>query len=589
MNKLPLVVLALVASGLSGWAQATSPQAPPEVTPKMPPPQGTPAVISQEPKSPRTPEGDKPLSPDNPNLTIKAVILVKTRAEIQEAGVPAATGLIIKDIPFLEHADFRNMVEKNFLGRQLTENRIRDLEDAIILYCRHRGKLLVDVVLPQQAIENGVLQLWFLEGRVEKVIVKNEGRKWFKDKFILDQVHLHPGDTLDANRLNKDLNWLNNNPFRQVDATFKPGEKLGQTDVELDVQDRIPLRPYVGYENSGTRFTGVDRFLFGLNWGNAFGLDDQFNYQYSTDENFDLVRAHSASYIAPLPWRHTLMVYGSYVDAKALFGNNAPTADGHSWQISGRYSVPLPEIRTLRHDVNVGFDFKRSNNNLLAGGTTVQTNDTDIAQFVLGYNAAIPDHFGSTSLGFEGYYSPGDFVGGNNNNTDFSALRIGAKADYFYGRLSLERITRLPYNFSYIFRFSGQLANNRLLPSEELALGGYNTIRGYDERVVLVDNGWIINNEIRTPPMEIFGQIDELGGSDQLQLLTFFDAGGVHVNDVRAEDGTDPNKTLYSVGVGLRYTVSRNLSFRLDYGWPLTERGINENDSRAHFGVLLSL
>ena len=584
-----MVVLSLVASAVGAWAQAATPQAPPEVTPKAPPPVGTPApVFSQEPKSPRTPEGDKPLSPDNPNLAIKAVILVKTRAEIQEAGVPAANGLIIHDIPFLQQQpDFRAMVEKKFIGRQLTENAIRDLQDAIILYCRHHGKMLVDVVLPQQTVDNGVLQLWFLEGKVEKVTVKNDGKKWFKDKFILDQVHLHTGDTLDSNQLNKDLNWLNNNPFRQVDATFKPGEKLGQTDVELDVEDRIPLRPYVGYENSGTRFTGVDRLLFGLNWGNAFGLDHQFNYQYSADDDFNLVSAHSASYIAPLPWRHTLMVYGSYVDAKAQFGQNAPTADGHSWQISGRYSVPLPEIHTLRHDVSLGFDFKRSNNNLLAGGTTVQTNDTDIAQFVLGYNALLPDPFGSTSLGFEGYYSPGDFLGGNNNDADFNGLRAGAKANYVYGRLTLERLTRLPWNFSWIFRFTGQLADQRLLPSEELALGGYNTVRGYDERVVLGDNGWILNNELRTPPMELFGQIEELRGGDQFQFLAFCDAGGIHLID--PQFGETSSTTLCSVGVGARYTLSRNFSFRFDYGWPLTDRGINEHDSRAHFGILLSL
>ena len=59
-------------------------------------------------------------------------------------------------------------------------------------------------------------------------------------------------------------NWLNNNPFRQVDVVFKPGEKLGATDVELDVNDRLPFRPYVGYEDSGTRFTGPDRFITGF-------------------------------------------------------------------------------------------------------------------------------------------------------------------------------------------------------------------------------------------------------------------------------------------------------------------------------------
>src|SRR5438105_2276513 len=390
MKRLPLVVISLLMSGLCGLAQGVEPLPPSAVTPKPLERQSTPKITTI-PTSPRSPSGDKPLNPDKPALAISGVIIVKSEAEIQAAGAPPTKGLVIRDIPFLQKSDFKQMVEKQFIGRPLTENAIRDLEDAIILYCRNRSKLLVDVILPEQSVENGVLQIWFLEGKVGKVTVKNGGRRWFNDQFILREVQLRPSTPLDANLLNRNLNWLNNNPFRQVDAVFKPGEKLGFTDIELQVEDRFPLRPYFGYENSGTRFTGEDRLLAGINWGNALWLDHQANYQYSTDIDFDLVKAHSASYVAPLPWRHTLMLYGSYVDAKAQFPGGT-TAEGHSWQASARYSVPMPDIATYRHEVAVGFDFKRANNNLLSGGITVlQNSDTDIAQFVLAYAGALPD------------------------------------------------------------------------------------------------------------------------------------------------------------------------------------------------------
>ena len=53
-----------------------------------------------------------------------------------------------------------------------------------------------------------------------------------------------------------------------------------------------------------------------------FGLDQQLNYQYATDAKFDLVHANSASYLIPLPWRHTLMFYGSYVEGRADFSSH---------------------------------------------------------------------------------------------------------------------------------------------------------------------------------------------------------------------------------------------------------------------------
>jgi hemolysin activation/secretion protein len=542
-----------------------------------------PTAATEHPKSPRpNPAGDKPIIADKPTLAITGIVIVKSRTEVQESGL-SVTGLQVKDIPFLSKPGFTRVVQP-FLGRLLTENAIRDLEDQIILYCRERGKLLVDVILvPEQNIETGVIQLWFLEGKVGEVTVKNEGHKWFTDQFILKNVRLRPAGTVDSLKLTEDLNWLNGNPFRQVDVAFKPGKGLGLTDVELQVVDRVPFRPYFGYEDSGTRFTGEDRLLTGFNWGNAFGLDHQFNYQYSTDTSFDLLRAHSASYLAPLPWRHTLMVYGSYVDAKAKFPGGT-TADGHSWQASGRYSVPLRDVGKYRHEVSAGFDFKRSNNNLLSGGTNVlQNSDTDIAQLALGYSGAAPDHYGKTSFGLEGYYSPGGFTDGN-SDTNFSQLRADSKAQYFYGRLNVERITRLPYDFSWVLRGWGQVASERLLPSEELALGGFNTIRGYDERVVVGDNGWIINNELRTPAIPL----GLLGMADQLQILGFFDYGAIRLIDPTSADGKDPDKTLYSAGVGFRYTVSRHLSLRFDYGFPLTQKEINAANSRFHTGVLLS-
>jgi hemolysin activation/secretion protein len=78
------------------------------------------------------------------------------------------------------------------------------------------------------------------------------------------------------------------------------------------------------------------------------------------------------------------------------------------------------------------------------------------------------------------------------------------------------------------------------------------------------------------------------GGRDELQLLAFFDYGSVEVIDALPEDGDDPDKTLASVGGGLRWTVSRNFSLRFDYGFPLQEKDLNERSARGHIGALLS-
>ena len=98
-----------------------------------------------------------------------------------------------------------------------------------------------------------------------------------------------------------------------------------------------------------------------------------------------------------------------------------------------------------------------------------------------------------------------------------------------------------------------------------------------------IRDSYIINNEIRTPA---FG-LGLFGLEDQLQFLCFFDIGRARVKDFEPSDLVD-ERTLYSAGVGLRYLVARNFSFRFDYGVPLTEKEVNGNNHNLHLGALLS-
>ena len=607
----PLWVLALALTGLvaAAYAQQSEPNQPPEMTPKTPSFRTQPSQLLN-----RMLEEQTELAGDDTVITprLRGVIIVKTRGEIDLSGAAPMHGLEIRNIPLLDQGDFQDVVA-SYLGRALTIGTLKNLQRDIILYCRSKNRPLVDVVLPEQAVENGVIQLWFLEGKVGHVSVQRTGKEWFNDGLILDQVRLRPGDTVDSKQLLSDLNWINRNPFRQVDAEFKQGARLGQSDIVLLSQERFPVRLYTGYEDSGTKLTGEDRVLAGFNWGNAFGLDHQLNYQYMTDTDFEFVKAHSASYLIPLPWHHSLTLFGSYVEATADLGSASKTFNQHGtdYQLSFRYDIPLPPAGNYRHEVTLGYDLKVSNNNLLFGGAQVINTDTAVNQFELGYRGLLPDGRGQTSFGFEGYFSPARLTA-NNTDSAFEQLRSGASADYEYVRLSLERDSRLVRDFSWILKITGQFSSDRLLPSEELGIGGYDTVRGYDERTASGDEGWLISNELRTPPISLLrfaplhwespskinggataAQADRViartSYPDQLQFLGFCDYGTAHI--LHAQTGEDPNVALASVGVGLRYVMSRYLSLRFDYGWqlmPITAKTTSAEDSRGHVAVLLS-
>ncbi|MBI4622430.1 MAG: hypothetical protein HY736_04295 [Verrucomicrobia bacterium] len=79
--------------------------------------------------------------------------------------------------------------------------------------------------------------------------------------------------------------------------------------------------------------------LAGANWGNAFGRDEQLNYQLSASPDFKKLVAHSGSYLVPLPtWRHTLTVFGSYAESRPALAGGMFVLTGHTWQLGARSS-----------------------------------------------------------------------------------------------------------------------------------------------------------------------------------------------------------------------------------------------------------
>ena len=126
-------------------------------------------------------------------------------------------------------------------------------------------------------------------------------------------------------------------------------------------------------------------------------------------------------------------------------------------------------------------------------------------------------------------------------------------ADYYYGQAEIRRETRLPGGFSWMVRGLGQIANSTLIASETFGVGGYSTVPGYDERTVIGDSGWLVQNEIRTPQFVVSNLTRQKNAKDWIQGLVFCDYGGVIQQN--PTPGQSPNDQLLSVGAGLRCQV----------------------------------
>ncbi|MEX3954997.1 ShlB/FhaC/HecB family hemolysin secretion/activation protein [Trinickia sp. EG282A] len=565
----------LVIGAAPAWAQAYR-----DVQPSAPPAAARP---SSPPVPPAAADGSQRIAVDRlRSLTFvadAATVTTDGHASNQVAGgAITATRLPLLDASFLERfaAD---------IGKPLTFARLAEIRRATVQRYRDAGEPLVDVYTPEQDVTAGDVTIVVARFHVGEVTAR--GNRYFSDTLLTREMPLTPGGTIREGDVSLGLAILNANPYRSVDVIYKPGSGTDSTDVVLQTQDRFPLRVSAGYDNGGVPQLGRDRFFAGIDYGNLFGLDQQINYQVTASSdvfggNPDIegrpdrprLVAHALSYSAPLPWFDRVELFGMYAQSTPRMPDNFGQT-GISAQLSARYDWPLPSLGRWQQQVQFGYDFKRSNNDLEFGGFQVFNSNTHIHQFSVAWSVNRGDASGTTSGNAILVFSPGH-LDGSDSDAAFEAARSGATSRYTYLQLSGQRDMQIGAGFTWWAHGIVQWTPDTLLPSEALALGGEASVRGYDPYVVLGDRGWNAQTELRAPPF-VFG-----ASSAALQPFVFVDAG--HAWN-RGNEPSEPNNgMLLSLGVGLRFQFSRYVNLRATWGVPL--RPAVPNGSTAPMGLL---
>ena len=552
---------AAILSVVSATAAAQSYR---DVAPNPPPAPSRPTA----PPSPPSPQSD---SQQVAVPVLHGLIFVKDdgRTAVRSQTLPPGQAVAAIELPVLDASFLAGFASD--IGQPLTFAGLARIRRAVIERFRAAGEPLVDVYVPEQDVNDGVVRIAVTEFHLGKVAAR--GNRYFSEAQLVREMPLKRGGSIRESDVSTGLALLNANPYRSVDVVYAPGTGANATDVILQTQDRLPLRVSAGYDNSGVAQLGRDRFFAGIDYGNLFGLDQQIAYRYTASNDLfggnppiegrpdrPRYQAHSFSYSAPLPWFDRVEFFGVYAQSTPRLDNDF-NQTGVSSQFSFRYDRHLPFVDGWRQQVQFGYDFKRSNNDLEFGGTQVFTANSHVHQFLVAYDANKSDALGQTHGNVALFASPGH-LDGNNTDTAFQDMRNGATARYTYVQLLAERTVSIGAGFSFSARGQFQWTPNTLLPSEEMGLGGDDTLRGYTPYSVQGDRGWNVQTELRTPAFAFFGD-----DGPAFQPYVFLDAG--HVWNKFDQPGEVQAGMLSSVGVGVRFQWSRFVNARLTYGQPL--------------------
>jgi hemolysin activation/secretion protein len=479
----------------------------------------------------------------------------------------------------------RDVVEQTvypYLGPGHTTEDVEKARAALEKAYNAAGYQTVGVEIPQQQVRNGIVTLRVTEGSVGKLRVHGS-RYYSLQEIKAEAPSLAEGAVPNFHDVQRDIVALNQQPDRRVTPALRAGETPGTVDVDLNVEDTLPLHGSIEYNNRNSINTTQSRLTASLHYDNLWQLGHSlsFTYQVAPQRPSD-AEVYSLSYLARIPqisWL-SFLVYGVKQDSDVSTIGAIDVA-GRGEIAGARAILTLPYSEGFFHTLSMGFDYKHFDQGVTLSGQTVQAPIT-YYPLTATYSATWMQDTASTQ--FDTTLTM-HLRGMGSDPAAFDTKRFKSSGDFFYLRSDVSRTQELPFGFQGFGKLQGQLASDPLVSAEEIAGGGLDTVRGYLESEVLGDNGIMGTLELRSPSLPtFFGKDAGKSFINDWRVYLFADGGTVSINAPLPDQQSIFN--LASWGGGSRVKLLDHLNASVDIGIPLiSQAASNAHDPRVLFRV----
>ncbi len=458
------------------------------------------------------------------------------------------------------------------IGSELTLADLRKIALRLSDLYRRKG-YFARALVPQQAIQDGVIEIAVIEARLAAIDVEVLPATRFSEErsrqFILSHQPL--GEPLSPEALQSGMRNLNDLPGVAATGVLQPGDAEG--DVKLAVRvESTPLFTASAYvDNYGLKATGQVRAIGYGQLNNPFGYGDQLYLLGVATERSDYEKA---GYSFPLGYSG-LRAGVSAAQLGYRLSGTFSGFNGTATIFGASLSQPLRRTSTSNLFGNLAVEQKRFNND---GAGGINLSNKTLKTVALDFRGDFTD---GVYGGARNAYSLGLVSGQlelDRNAASLAADQAGPQTQGSFTKLSwtYQRVQRLADGWDLSAAASGQIAGKNLDGYEKFAIGGPTAVRAYPSGEALGDDGWIANLEVRH------------AFNAEFQAQAFFDAGHVTLlhNTFPGFNAGNPNKpnsySLYGMGIGLLYGRPGDWLIRGSVAWKLGSnpgRDANGKDS----------
>ena len=231
-----------------------------------------------------------------------------------------------------------------YLGEGKTLADVEQAREALEKAYHAAGWLTVLVAVPPQKVDAKMVRLTVTEAPVDRLRVV-ESRYFSLGEIRAGVPELAEGQVPNFPQMQKELAALNKSPDRRITPVLRPGKTPGTVEVDLKVQDRLPLHGNVELNDRTSQDTTRTRLTASLRWDNLWQQQHALGITVQTaPQEPDESRVFSASYTWPLASGDYLAFYAVKSDSDvAAVGTLNGLGKG---TIAGaRYIMPLRSRR----------------------------------------------------------------------------------------------------------------------------------------------------------------------------------------------------------------------------------------------------
>jgi hemolysin activation/secretion protein len=489
--------------------------------------------------------------------------------------VPAEASLQVQRVRFeglrsLPAAELEALAAP-FLNRPLRALELEELRQRITRALIERGFVNSGALLAEPAVDaEGTLTLRIVEGRITRL--RAQGLERLDEAYLSSRL-LRADEPFNLNALQERFQLLLADPlFERLNARLLPDEGLGRAVLDIDVTRARPwslslfannqLAPAVGSAAAGVE--GSIRNITG--WGDALAAT-----AYASRGNL----SHDASWALPLFARSTVATLRLARTHASVVEEQFQGLDIDSLVGVREFGISQPLIDSARRRLTVALTHSLRHNATTIGGEP--------------YSAVPEEPTGSTrteawrlqpelTLRLDRHVLAlrATLLKGRNNLPADALLPDTPPRRYTLWQLQGQAALAMSDDGrQWLLRAQMQHSPDRLVPLEQMAIGGRHTVRGYRENTLVRDNAWAASVEYHQPVW----RSDERRAA--LKLVPFVDAGQAWNHD-------EAHRKLASAGLGLVLNWAE-LEAEIFYGRRLERRPIDTRGDLQDHGIHLAL